>query len=96
MKQRLPAIAFVVTALALFVLGVAGMFFAAQEDSTKLLGLYFSMAFFLAPAVLVYPAIRFFVGEGKPLTAAVLSAIFGAWVQSSIKNLSAQDKKYRK
>lgn len=88
-----PPSVFVVSALALFILGIAGMFSAASSDNLTLLAKYFAAAFFLAPAVLIYPLVRYFVGEGKPVISALISALFGAWVQSGVKKVVQKERK---
>ena len=89
----LPPSVFVVSALVSFILGIAGMFSAADSDNLTLLAIYFAVTFFLAPALLIYPLVRFFVGEGKPVISAIISALFGAWVQSSVKNMAQKERK---
>lgn len=73
------------SALTLFIIGIVGMGVELSNDDFKALFLYFSLSFFLAPAVLIYPVFRFIFGEGKTGIAAILSAIFGYYVQSSVK-----------
>jgi len=92
-NRILPPWVFVVSALASFILGIAGMFHEADSDTYTLFGMYFAATFFLAPALLIYPVVRFFVGEGKPVISALISALFGAWVQSSVKKIGQNDRK---
>ena len=89
----LPPSVFVVSALVLFILGMAGMISEVDSDTHNLLVIYFAVTFFLAPALLIYPLVRFFVGEGKPIVSAIISALFGAWVQSSVKKMAQKERK---
>lgn len=83
--SKVPAWVFGYSALALFIIGIVGMGVELSNDDFKILFLYFSLSFFLAPAILVYPVFRFFLGEGKTEISTILSALFGNYVQSSIK-----------
>jgi hypothetical protein len=56
-----------------------------SNDNYKLLALYFSLSFLVAPAVLIYPVFRYILGDGKAELSAILSALFGYYVQSSVK-----------
>ena len=82
---KLQAWVFGYSALTSFVIGIIGMGVELANDEYKYLLLYFSLSFFLAPALLIYPVFRFVLGEGKTEISAILSAIFGYYVQSSIK-----------
>jgi hypothetical protein len=84
-ENRMPAWVFVYSALASFIIGVIGMGVELSNDEFKYLLLYFLLSFFLAPALLIYPVLRYALGEGKTGIAAFLSALFGYYVQSSIK-----------
>ena len=92
-NRILPPSVFVVSALVIFILGMVGIFSEVNSDTHTLLVIYFAVTFFLAPALLIYPLVRFFVGEGKPVISAIISALFGAWVQSSVKNLAQKERK---
>ena len=82
---KMPAWVFGYSALASFIMGIIGMGVELSNDEYKYLLLYFSLSFFLAPALLIYPVFRYVLGEGKTEISAILSAIFGYYVQSSIK-----------
>ena len=82
---KIPAWVFGYSALASFIVGIIGMGVELSYNEYKYLLLYFSLSFFLAPALLIYPVIRYTLGEGKTGIAAILSALFGYYVQSSIK-----------
>jgi len=83
--NKMPAWVFGYSALALFVIGIIGMGVELSNDEYKYLLLYFALSFFLAPAVLIYPVFRFILGEGKTEISAILSALFGYYIQSTIK-----------
>ena len=84
---------FVISALVFFILGMAGIISEVDSDTHSLLAIYFAVTFFLAPSLLIYPVVRFFVGEGKPVVSAIISALFGAWVQSSVKKVAEKERK---
>ncbi len=84
-ENKIPAWVFGYSALTSFIVGIIGMGVELSNDEYKYLLLYFSLSFFLAPALLIYPVLRYALGEGKTGIAAFLSALFGYYVQSSIK-----------
>ena len=84
-ENRIPAWVFGYSALASFIIGIIGMGVELSNDELKYLLFYFSLSFLLAPALLIYPVFRYALGEGKEGIAAFLSALFGFYVQSSIK-----------
>ena len=84
-KKALPGRYFAYTATTIFFGGIIGMATELHSEDVKYLILYFSMSFFLAPALLIFPIIRMFVGEEKKGLAAFLSTLFGYYVQSNIK-----------
>ena len=83
--NKIPAWVFGYSALASFIIGIIGMGVELSNDEYKYLLLYFSLSFFLAPALLIYPVFRYVLGEGRTGIAAILSALFGYYFQSSIK-----------
>ncbi len=85
MEQKIPSWVFGYSALASFIIGLIGMGVELSSEEQKYLLLYFSISIFLAPSLLIYPFIRILLGEGKPFLAAITSALFGGYVQSSIK-----------
>jgi len=85
-NNAIPGRYFAYSAIAVFIGGAIGMATELDGKNINYLLLYFSMSFFLAPALLVFPVIRMFTGEEKTGLAAFLSALFGYYIQSSIKN----------
>ena len=83
--NKMPAWVFGYSALASFIIGIFGMGVELFNDEYKYLLLYFALSFFLAPVLLIYPVFRLVLGEGKAGIAAIASALFGYYVQSSIK-----------
>lgn len=84
-ETNIPAWVFGYSALASFIIGIIGMGVELSNDEDKYLLLYFSLSSLLAPALLVYPVFRYVLGEGKTGISAILSALFGYYVHSSIK-----------
>ena len=82
---NIPSWVFGYSALLLFVIGVIGMWVELSSKDSEYLTLYFSFSFFLAPAILIYPVFRFVLGEGKAGLSAILSAVFGYYIQSKVK-----------
>ena len=84
-ENKIPAWVFGYSALTSFIIGIIGMGVELSNDEYKVLLLYFSLSFFLAPALLIYPVFRYVLGEGRAGITAILSALFGYYFQSSIK-----------
>ena len=84
-ETQTPASVFVFSALASFIIGIIGMGIALSDDDFDYIVLFFSLSFFLAPALIIYPVFRNVLGEEKTGIAVLLSALFGYYVQSSIK-----------
>lgn len=84
-NTAIPGRYFAYSAIAVFIGGVVGMATELDSEEIKYLLIYFSMSFFVAPALLIFPVIRLFIGEEKTGLAAFLSALFGYYVQSSVK-----------
>ena len=83
---KVAAWIFVCSSLISFAVGFIGMGIEIYNGNySNYFLLYFSLSFFLAPALLVYPVFRFVLGEGKTEISAILSAIFGYYVQAGIK-----------
>ena len=85
-SKTIPGWVFGYSGLVSFIIGIIGMISEIQTEEMKILMLYFSLSFFLAPALLIYPVFRVLTGEGKKELAAILSALFGIYVQSSVKD----------
>ena len=84
-QNKIPAWVFGYSALASFIIGIIGMGIELSKDDINGVLLFFSLSFFLAPALLTYPVFRHVLGEGKTGTATFLSALFGYYIQSEIK-----------
>ena len=85
-SKSIPGWVFGYSGLASFIIGIIGMLSEIHSEEVKILMLYFSLSFFLAPALLIYPIFRVLTGEGKKELAVILSALFGFYVQSSVKD----------
>lgn len=84
--RKIPGSLFGYSSLFLFVAGIIGMVVELSTDqNARLFMLFFSLSFFFAPALLIYPVIRMLLGDGKTGLAAFLSTLFGLYVQSSVK-----------
>lgn len=80
-----------------FVLGLVGMFLAL-DDRGPLAGYlmtFFSLSFLVAPALVIYPLFRLITGNRKMLSA-ILSGLFGLWVQTKVKSLMDDKSKGRR
>ncbi len=84
-QNKIPAWVFGYSALASFIIGIIGIGIELSNDHLNNILLFFSLSFFLAPALLIYPVFRYVLGEGKTGIAAFLSALFGYYIQSEIK-----------
>ena len=84
-KPAIPTRYFVYISIVLFIVGIIGMAVEASTENIKYLLIYFSLSFFIAPAFMVYPIIRSFLGDEDSILAAILSMAFGHYFQSNIK-----------
>jgi hypothetical protein len=83
---KIPVWVFAYSSLASFILGLIGMGLEISSGNySNYFLLYFSLSFFLAPSLFVYPVFRFILGEGKTEISAILATVFGYYVQSGIK-----------
>lgn len=84
--RKIPGSVFCYSAMVIFFVGIIGMWVELTTSQSQFLfGLYFSLSFLLSPALLAYPIIRWFLGDGHTGLAALLSGLFGWYIQSAIK-----------
>lgn len=87
-RLRIPGPVFMSGGLVLFIYG----FFELMKANDESLMLWFSVTFALAPAIFIYPVMRFFFAPKTGLAVGA-SALFGLVVQEVIKSQINKDNK---